>query len=675
MEIAVSAVCKFELDVVFWCFVDCSGKLIDDHSAFFVYFVYFVFLFCLTMMMTTIGGTRGKDRQDSDITDLDTTGNNYYAMDSKDDDDDDDDNLNDRNNYNNNNNNNNNNIDEAEMDKNFNDSLLGGNSNESYIIDIDNHNASNNSNISFKTNFDNNYNDNNNDNNNNNDINDYNNDRNVSIDENASAGPDAEAAALDAIEPFPDNSLYAKSIKINKSVKSSLHLQDKIKIYQLSRTINIDEENDSMNVNVSSNNLINVRNSKSKSKSRSGDGRDGSHNKTIEFCDYAPHVFRYLRQSIYNVTDREYLESIEPCFNEHGYQGEIMSKFSEGRSGSFFFYTYDQKYLIKTISARDAQTLLDILKNYVDYLKSNTHPTEINIKSKPKSKSRSKGKSKTKAKGGAGGGRGRDKSNSQLGMNKTIRFVKYSNLGYRDNERINGYDIENRMFKCESYLDRFFGLHSIKLYNLTIYFVVTKYIFVRNCEPSEKYDIKGSWIDRHTNHHVDRGKQMKDEDLHKKLLLEPMMANNMYQQLRDDAQFLQSENIMDYSLLVGIYYVRMHNKHSKQHSKYHTRLSRLSRQSGMPSEDYTYGIYGDDVTSNFDSTLASSFIADNDPLHTGSSYIQYIVLSFVLLCIQIIYLSDNAMTTFDYFFIFTKHQKLTFVQLLDEMCQLQLFLV
>ena len=158
------------------------------------------------------------------------------------------------------------------MDKNFNDSLLGGNSNESYIID--NHSASNNSSISFKTNFDNNYNDNN----------DYNNDRNISTDENDDmniiAGTDVEAAAL-----------YAKSIKINKSVESTLHLKDKIKIYQLSRTINvaIDGENDSMNVNVSSNNHINLRNSKSKS--RGGDGKNSSHNKTIEFCDYAPHVF------------------------------------------------------------------------------------------------------------------------------------------------------------------------------------------------------------------------------------------------------------------------------------------------------------------------------------------------------------------------------------------------
>ena len=72
----------------------------------------------------------------------------------------------------------------------------------------------------------------------------------------------------------------------------------------------------------------------------------------------------------------------------------------------------------------------------------------------------------------------------------------------------------------------------------------------------------------------------------------------------------------------------MNNRHSKRHSKYHTRLSRLSRQSGMPSEDYTYyngynygagasGGGGDDMASNFDSMVASSFLGDdNEPLRS-----------------------------------------------------------
>ena len=141
-----------------------------------------------------------------------------------------------------------------------------------------------------------------------------------------------------------------------------------------------------------------------------------------------------------------------------------------------------------------------------------------------------------------------------------------------DNNNINNNN--NRNFKCESYLDRYFGLHSIKLYNLTIYFIVTKYIFVPKEDPSEKYDIKGSWIDRHTNHHVDRGKQMKDEDLHKRLLLESQMANKMYQQLYSDCEFLESQNIMDYSLLLGIYYVSMNNKYNKK--KIIQRLSQIS---------------------------------------------------------------------------------------------------
>merc|ERR1712154_340611 len=65
----------------------------------------------------------------------------------------------------------------------------------------------------------------------------------------------------------------------------------------------------------------------------------------------------------------------------------------------------------------------------------------------------------------------------------------------------------------------------------------------------------GSWIDRHTNHHVESGKLMKDQDLHKTLKLVPQRAAEIYKQLKRDSKFLMNQNIMDYSVLLGIYYV------------------------------------------------------------------------------------------------------------------------
>merc|ERR1712129_175795 len=51
------------------------------------------------------------------------------------------------------------------------------------------------------------------------------------------------------------------------------------------------------------------------------------------------------------------------------------------------------------------------------------------------------------------------------------------------------------------------------------------------------------------------GKLMKDEDLHKQLLLDKQMSARIYRQLFSDSQFLEDCDIMDYSLLLGIYYM------------------------------------------------------------------------------------------------------------------------
>lgn len=107
----------------------------------------------------------------------------------------------------------------------------------------------------------------------------------------------------------------------------------------------------------------------------------------------------------------------------------------------------------------------------------------------------------------------------------------------------------------QTLINRFFGLHSITMYNFTIYFVVIENVFVPGAEPHEIYDIKGSWIDRHTNHHVDSGKIMKDEDLHKTIKLIPEKSAVIYKQLKEDSKFLMYCRIMDYSILLGIFYV------------------------------------------------------------------------------------------------------------------------
>ena len=209
--------------------------------------------------------------------------------------------------------------------------------------------------------------------------------------------------------------------------------------------------------------------------------KKSAHGEIHLFTDYGPLVFRYIRQSILGLTDKEYINSIIPSTQKER-RDVLDAKYGEGKSGAFFYFTHDSKYLVKTISKEEASFLIDILPNYVRHLSENPN-TVIN---------------------------------------------------------------------------RFIALHSCKMYNLTIYFVVMENVFLANLQPHEKYDLKGSYIDRSTKHtHVNSGKVMKDLDLKKFIILSNENRIKIIKQMEIDTKFLASQNIMDYSLLLGIYYMKI----------------------------------------------------------------------------------------------------------------------
>ena len=82
------------------------------------------------------------------------------------------------------------------------------------------------------------------------------------------------------------------------------------------------------------------------------------------FTDYAPVIFSYLRRNVFGVSDGSYKRSILPENDVSKVSLDLIAKFSEGRSGAFFFYTKDMKYLIKTLQKSEAQLLLTTLKDY-----------------------------------------------------------------------------------------------------------------------------------------------------------------------------------------------------------------------------------------------------------------------------------------------------------------------
>ena len=76
-----------------------------------------------------------------------------------------------------------------------------------------------------------------------------------------------------------------------------------------------------------------------------------------------------------------------------------------------------------------------------------------------------------------------------------------------------------------------------------------------NTMPDESYDLKGSTVNRSTMSPDEArghpGTVMKDMDLDKQLQLHRQLRLVLFMQLKADTDWLQSKDIMDYSLLVG----------------------------------------------------------------------------------------------------------------------------
>eukprot|EP00485_Elphidium_margaritaceum_P012881 CAMPEP_0202708118 /NCGR_PEP_ID=MMETSP1385-20130828/20374_1 /ASSEMBLY_ACC=CAM_ASM_000861 /TAXON_ID=933848 /ORGANISM="Elphidium margaritaceum" /LENGTH=736 /DNA_ID=CAMNT_0049367015 /DNA_START=537 /DNA_END=2747 /DNA_ORIENTATION=- len=199
-----------------------------------------------------------------------------------------------------------------------------------------------------------------------------------------------------------------------------------------------------------------------------------------EFVDFAPIVFKYIRNHICGISDHSYRASIIP--KEKSAQRNVLdAKYGEGRSGAFFYFTHDSRYLVKTIKKFEVEVMLKTLREYVEHLKQN--PNTV--------------------------------------------------------------------------LSRVVGLHSIRLYGLTKYFVVTENVFLSSLKPSEVYDLKGSWVNRYSTYGVTSGKTLKDGDLKRFVVCNKHNRTQLIDQLNKDSLFLASCNIMDYSLLLGIYYLKM----------------------------------------------------------------------------------------------------------------------
>lgn len=83
----------------------------------------------------------------------------------------------------------------------------------------------------------------------------------------------------------------------------------------------------------------------------------------FKFKDYAPWVFRHLRTA-FRLDPADYLMSLTGKY--------ILSELgSPGKSGSFFYFSRDYKYIIKTIHHAEHKFLRKILREYYDHVTKN----------------------------------------------------------------------------------------------------------------------------------------------------------------------------------------------------------------------------------------------------------------------------------------------------------------
>uniref|UniRef100_A0A1J3I8U3 Phosphatidylinositol 4-phosphate 5-kinase n=1 Tax=Noccaea caerulescens TaxID=107243 RepID=A0A1J3I8U3_NOCCA len=196
--------------------------------------------------------------------------------------------------------------------------------------------------------------------------------------------------------------------------------------------------------------------------------------KSIDFAwkDYCPMVFRNLRE-MFKLDAADYMMSI--CGDDG-----LREISSPGKSGSIFYLSHDDRFVIKTLKRSELKVLLRMLPRY------------------------------------------------------------YEHVG----------DHENTL------ITKFFGVHRIKLkWGKKVRFVVMGNMFCTELKIHRRYDLKGSTQGRFTEKSKIREKTtMKDLDLAYEFQMDKLLREALFKQIFLDCAFLESLQIIDYSLLLGLHF-------------------------------------------------------------------------------------------------------------------------
>nr|XP_043628381.1 phosphatidylinositol 4-phosphate 5-kinase 8-like isoform X2 [Erigeron canadensis] len=105
-------------------------------------------------------------------------------------------------------------------------------------------------------------------------------------------------------------------------------------------------------------------------------------------------------------------------------------------------------------------------------------------------------------------------------------------------------------------ITKFYGLHEIRLrVGKKVQFVVMGNMFYTELRIHRRYDLKGSYQGRSTNKDdIKDGTTLKDLDLAYDFHMDKSLRDALFKQIYLDCAFLESQQIIDYSLLLGLHF-------------------------------------------------------------------------------------------------------------------------
>ena len=164
---------------------------------------------------------------------------------------------------------------------------------------------------------------------------------------------------------FPKKETKTHTIKYLNTIDDKMDDIDDIKLH-----VSIQKLGDSLIKNKSDNNedtsILDASNSYFNSNQNTNiESNLNTKGEDAVIIEYLPEIFNDLRIND-NITNDIMIRAFNPSKNKAAI--DKMSE-SKGRSGSFFFYSHDKLFIIKTISGEEKNTLLDILHDYFNYIK------------------------------------------------------------------------------------------------------------------------------------------------------------------------------------------------------------------------------------------------------------------------------------------------------------------